>query len=213
MSALTGGRESKFAGGLDKIPKGFCQGRPGASGGLLEGLCGVESRAVEEFVSGGNFGSFRLGDSCAAKANDVDAGEQVFATANGVRGNGFTPSGSAANHGEVPDAHELVEDDVAADDDAIAKFGVACEEDVVGKDAVIADGAIVADVNANHKEIVVADGGYGIFFRAAVNGDVFADDVAGADARVAGGSGFVSKVLGFAAQVSSEADATARTNR
>ena len=62
---------------------------------------------------------------------------------------------------------------------------VAAQEGAVGEDAAIADAAVVGDVAAGHEEVAAADDRLEGLRRAAVDGDVLAEDVVVADDDIA----------------------------
>src|ERR1700733_10652081 len=66
----------------------------------------------------------------------------------------------ARHHDALPDAHELMNGDMAAEKGVIADVDVATEHDVVGQCDVVADLAIVPDMGAHHERAAVADTGY-----------------------------------------------------
>ena len=108
--------------------------------------------------------------------------------------------------GEPPDAHVLMEDAAATDEDAIFHDDVAAEHRVIRDDDVAAEPDIVAEVHAGHEKTGVADDGGAAFRRAAMNRRVFADAVVLADADVALRGFFEGEILRVAADDRAVAD-------
>ena len=80
------------------------------------------------------------------------------------------------------DAAELVHGRSRADVDVVRDQDVAAERRVRAEDGVAADAAIVCDVHVIHEQIAIADAGdTATAGSAAMDGDEFAEDVAGAD--------------------------------
>src|SRR5579871_5735937 len=88
----------------------------------------------------------------------------------------------AADEGVPTDAPALLHRRMAAQDHILAQVDVAAERDVVGHHHMVADVAVMAYVRADVELAVAADAGDAMSDdRAAMHGDVLADDVAGAD--------------------------------
>lgn len=104
-------------------------------------------------------------------------------------------------------------DDGSAEEGTVGDFDIAGQKRVVDEGDVIADGAVVGEVNASHEVVVVAEGGRCSGAGAAVNGDVFADGIAGADPDVADDAGLEGGVLGFCADDCSITDFIVGTDR
>ena len=90
-------------------------------------------------------------------------------------------------HAVRADAHKLVHDGEAAEDDPVADLHMAGQLRVVGENRVVADLAVVRQVHVGHDPVVVAHPGHaGVAGRADVEGAELADRVAVADDQFAG---------------------------
>ena len=153
-------------------------------------------------VSAGHGFDFLGGETAAFQADQVQAAQFAAVTGNDTERNDVAGNARhAADHGFAADAAELVNGAVAAQNGAVADADMAADDRVVGHDDVVADDAVMRNVAIDHEHAVVADGGGKVFFRrAALHGDVFADNVVFADDEFRFRLKFVAVILRTAAQ-------------
>lgn len=175
--------DAAFGGGeeVEEVFDLFCFG--GGVVGEGEGLGGEVAFFFEEegFVSCFEGADGFLRESAALEADEVEAAEGGGVSVGDHEGGDVLDDfGAAADDGVGTDAAELVDAGEAGDDDVVGDFDVAAEGGAVGEDTVVADDGVVGDVGVGEEVVVGSDDG-GFLFGAAVDSDVFAEDVAVAD--------------------------------
>ena len=120
--------------------------------------------------------------AAAAQPHDVEADDAAgLPIHEHVRRHVLHDAGMAADHGEPPDAAELVDGHRTRYKCPIFDGHVPAEHGAVRGDAVAAHDNVMAEVTARHHIVVIADHGGGIRFQGPVNGDVLAEHVVVAD--------------------------------
>ena len=76
------------------------------------------------------------------------------------------------------EAAKLMHAGEAGNDDVVLGFDVPCKAGIVREDVVIGDLAIMGDVGVGQNEVIVADASWEFFVSAAMDRDVFTEDVA-----------------------------------
>lgn len=140
-----------------------------------------EAFAEEHFESGADGVDLIARDAGASHADDVDADHVVDVLLNDERRNVLGRRGTAADHRQSANADELLGGAVARKDHVVLKSAMAADEGPVREDAAIANDAIVSDMAVHHEEIVITDDSFHGVGGAAMNGHLFAEDVAIAD--------------------------------
>ena len=152
---------------------------------LFDGLRAVQILVVDDAVREAERFDIIRREAFALERDHIDhLGADIFrAFDDHVRRNVLNDAGAGCEHRIVTDAAELVNARAPAEIDVVAANDVAGKSRLRAHDEVVADDAVVRDVRVGENVVIVAERRPFAFLRAAVNGYVFAEDVAVADFR------------------------------
>lgn len=129
------------------------------------------------------FQAFLRTEICASQTNDVQAADPISSKRNRERRQVFADRGTALHQRQRADARELVHEAIAGNKRAILHYDVAGQQDAIGHDHMIANDTVMADMRIGHHEIVRTDHGFIGECGGPVHREVFAKDIAVADAQ------------------------------
>jgi hypothetical protein len=125
---------------------------------------------------------FRSRDSAALQAHEIDRTSAAGrAVADYERQRILSDFAAATDHGQPPDAAELMNGNRPGNESAIANRDTPGEQTRIGEDDIVADPAVVADVTKRHEKVSVSDSRCRAFCAAAMDGDSFANDIVVSD--------------------------------
>ena len=144
-------------------------------------------------------GDLFVGEARTLQADGVDhLGLARVAVSDDERRDVLDALRARRDHGVVTDAAELVDAGVPADIHVVTDMHVPGDGGVAGDDEVVTDHAVMRDVRIGQQHVVVAEDGPFAFLGPAVDADVLAEGIAGADLE-AGLARFSLQVLRTAA--------------